>query len=182
MQEITAETLQGAVILQNSSAWVEEEYCLSAVRAVYYKVREETATKSGFLNVFALAEANQKTYNQEEGAKFDREDQAFRRPGDDAADDLCQSKGEAGRGAICGKKGEEIIGNLDYDFSLAEGDIVMRSSVIARTIVLDRLVKSWRAAHFGAVVVNLPAGWKPGASIYRAMRIRMISICPRRLP
>lgn len=31
----------------------------------------------------------------------------------------------------------------------------MRSSVIARTIVLDRLVKSWRAAHFGAVVVNL---------------------------
>lgn len=35
----------------------------------------------------------------------------------------------------------------------------MRSSVIARTIVLDRLVKSWRAAHFGAVVIiSLRAG------------------------
>ena len=34
----------------------------------------------------------------------------------------------------------------------------MRSGVIARTIVLDKLTKSWLAAHSGAVVVNIACG------------------------
>ena len=63
-----------------------------------------------------------------------------------------------GRGAICDKKAEEIIGRLDYDFSLAEKDTAMRSGVIARTIVLDRLVSAWLAEHPGTVVVNIACG------------------------
>ncbi len=63
-----------------------------------------------------------------------------------------------GRGAICDKKAEEIIGRLDYDFSLAEKDTAMRSGVIARTIVLDRLVGAWLAEHPGAVVVSIACG------------------------
>ena len=69
-----------------------------------------------------------------------------------------RAKESRGRGAICDKKAEEIIGNLDYDFSLAEKDTAMCSGVIARTIVLDQLVKTWLAAHPGAVVVNLACG------------------------
>lgn len=34
----------------------------------------------------------------------------------------------------------------------------MRSGVIARTIVLDKLTKSWLAAHSGAVVINIACG------------------------
>ena len=63
-----------------------------------------------------------------------------------------------GRGAICDKKAEEIIDRLDYDFSLAEKDTAMRCGVIARTIVLDRLVGAWLAEHPGAVVVNIACG------------------------
>ena len=43
-------------------------------------------------------------------------------------------------GAIHDKKAEEIIGKLNYDFSLADKDAPMHSGVIARTIVLDKLV------------------------------------------
>ena len=42
---------------------------------------------------------------------------------------------------------EETIGGLQYDFSLADRDKAMHSGVIARTIVLDRLVKAYLAAH-----------------------------------
>ena len=41
-----------------------------------------------------------------------------------------------------GTKAEEIVGKLDYDFTLAEKDTAMHSGVIARTIVLDRLTKA----------------------------------------
>ena len=34
----------------------------------------------------------------------------------------------------------------------------MRSGVIARTIVLDKLTKSWLASHPGAVVINIACG------------------------
>ena len=64
----------------------------------------------------------------------------------------------AGRGAIRDKKAEEIIGALHYDFSLAEKDTAMRSGVIARTIVLDRLASKWLGDHHGAVVVNIACG------------------------
>ena len=62
------------------------------------------------------------------------------------------------RGAIRDIKAEELVSRLDYDFSLADKDTAMRSGVIARTIVLDRLVGAWLAAHPGAVVVNIACG------------------------
>ena len=69
-----------------------------------------------------------------------------------------RAKESSGRGAIHDAKAEEIIEKLDYDFSLADKDTAMRSGVIARTIVLDRLTKAWLGAHPGAVVVNIACG------------------------
>ena len=46
------------------------------------------------------------------------------------------------RGAVRDEKAVEIIRRLDYDFSLADKDSAMSSGVIARTIVLDKLVKT----------------------------------------
>ena len=69
-----------------------------------------------------------------------------------------RAKESGGRGAIHDAKAEELVGRLDYDFSLAEKDGAMRSGVVARTIVLDRLTKAWLAAHPGAVVVNIACG------------------------
>ena len=63
-----------------------------------------------------------------------------------------------GRGVIQDKKAEELIARLDYDFTLAEKDTVMRSGVIARTLVLDQLVGDWLRQHPGAVVVNIACG------------------------
>ena len=56
-----------------------------------------------------------------------------------------RAKESRGRGAIRDLKAEEIIGRLDYDFSLADKDAAMHSGVIARTIVLDRLVGEYLA-------------------------------------
>ena len=69
-----------------------------------------------------------------------------------------RAKESHGRGAIRDLKAEEIIGRLDYDFSLADKDAAMHSGVIARTIVLDRLVGEYLAAHPGATVMNLACG------------------------
>ena len=69
-----------------------------------------------------------------------------------------RAKESAGRGAIRDKKAEEIIASLHYDFSLADKDTAMRSGVIARTIVLDRLTSKWLGDHPGAVVVNIACG------------------------
>lgn len=69
-----------------------------------------------------------------------------------------RAKESSGRGAIRDRKAEELIGKLDYDFSLADRDPAMHSGVIARTIVLDRLVDAWLAQHPGAVVVNIACG------------------------
>ena len=69
-----------------------------------------------------------------------------------------RAKESNGRGAIHDAKAEELIEKLDYDFSLADKDTAMRSGVIARTIVLDKLTKSWLGAHPGAVVVNIACG------------------------
>ena len=63
-----------------------------------------------------------------------------------------RAKESRGCGAIRDLKAEEIIGRLDYDFSLAD------KGVIARTIVLDRLVGEYLAAHPGATVMNLACG------------------------
>lgn len=48
-----------------------------------------------------------------------------------------RAKESEGRGAIRDPKAEELIGKLNYDFSLADKDTAMRSGVVARTIVLD---------------------------------------------
>jgi len=69
-----------------------------------------------------------------------------------------RAKESKGRGAIHDAKAEEIIGRLNYDFSLADQDTAMHSGVIARTIVLDDLVSKWLADHPGAVVVNIACG------------------------
>ena len=69
-----------------------------------------------------------------------------------------RAKESQGRGAIHDAKAEEIIERLNYDFSLADKDSAMRSGVIARTIVLDRLTKAWLASNPGAVVVNIACG------------------------
>lgn len=51
-----------------------------------------------------------------------------------------------------------LVCRLDYDFSLADKDAAMHSGVIARTIVLDRLVEGFLAQHQSAAVVNLACG------------------------
>lgn len=61
-------------------------------------------------------------------------------------------------GAIHDKKAEEIIGKLNYDFSLADKDAPMHSGVIARTIVLDKLVSEYLAKNPGATAVNIACG------------------------
>ena len=69
-----------------------------------------------------------------------------------------RAKESRGRGTIHDAKAEEITRKLDYDFSLADKDTAMHSGVIARTIVLDKLTKSWLASHPDAVVVNIACG------------------------
>lgn len=69
-----------------------------------------------------------------------------------------RAKESQGRGAIHDAKAEEIIERLNYDFSLADKDSAMRSGVIARTVVLDRLTKAWLVSNPGAVVVNIACG------------------------
>ncbi len=69
-----------------------------------------------------------------------------------------RAKESKGRGAIRDRKAEEIIGRISYDFSLADKDSAMHSGVIARTIVLDRLVGKWLEENPGGIVVNLACG------------------------
>lgn len=69
-----------------------------------------------------------------------------------------RARESATRGAIRDKKAEELVAKLDYDFSLADRDGAMRSGVIARTIVLDRLVGAFLKKNPGATVVNIACG------------------------
>lgn len=62
------------------------------------------------------------------------------------------------RGAIRDEKTAALVERIDYDFSLADKDAAMHSGVIARTIVLDRLVEGFLAQHQSAAVVNLACG------------------------
>ena len=47
---------------------------------------------------------------------------------------------------------------LDYDFSKADKDKAMSCGVIARTIVLDRMVRQYLEKHENTVVVNIACG------------------------
>ena len=69
-----------------------------------------------------------------------------------------RARESGGRGAIHDEKAEEIVRELDYDFSLAEKDTAMRSGVVARTLVLDRLAEAWLGSHPSAAVVNIACG------------------------
>jgi len=59
---------------------------------------------------------------------------------------------------IYDEKAIEIAAQLDYDFSAADKDDAMSSGVLARTILLDRMVSEYLAGHPGAVVVNIACG------------------------
>ena len=59
---------------------------------------------------------------------------------------------------IYDKKAIEIVSRMDYDFSLADSDAAMSSGVVARTIVLDRMVKEYVTEHPDAVIVNIACG------------------------
>ena len=69
-----------------------------------------------------------------------------------------RAKETQNRGAVRDEKAVEIIRRLDYDFSLADKDSAMSSGVIARTIVLDKLVKTYLSTHPSAVAVNIACG------------------------
>lgn len=55
-------------------------------------------------------------------------------------------------------KAIEIVQKMHYDFGPADKDIVMSSGVVARTIVLDRMVKDYIAAHPDCTVINIACG------------------------
>lgn len=59
---------------------------------------------------------------------------------------------------IYDEKAVEIVERLDYDFSLADKDSMMSSGVLARTILLDKMVEAYLTGHQNAVVVNLACG------------------------
>jgi O-methyltransferase involved in polyketide biosynthesis len=59
---------------------------------------------------------------------------------------------------IYDKKAIEIVSQVDYDFSEADKDTTMASGVIARTIVLDRMVDEFLKRNPNAIVVNLACG------------------------
>ena len=59
----------------------------------------------------------------------------------------------------------ELVKKLDYDFSKADKDKAMSCGVIARTIVLDRMVRQYLEKHENTVVINIACGldtrWLP---------------------
>ena len=52
----------------------------------------------------------------------------------------------------------ELVKKLDYDFSKADKDKAMSCGVIARTIVLDRMVRQYLEKHENTVVINIACG------------------------
>ena len=52
----------------------------------------------------------------------------------------------------------ELVKKLDYDFSKADKDNAMTYGVIARTIVLDRMVRKYLEKHENTVVENIACG------------------------
>ena len=93
-----------------------------------------------------------------------------------------RAKETQNRGAVRDEKAVEIIRRLDYDFSLADKDSAMSSGVIARTIVLDKLVKTYLSAHPGAVAVNIACGLDTRCYRMQAISTGITSICRRPSP
>ena len=59
---------------------------------------------------------------------------------------------------IYDEKAIEILKKLYYDFTLADNDSAMKNGVIARTIVLDKLVKKFIKENPNTTVVNIACG------------------------
>lgn len=55
-------------------------------------------------------------------------------------------------------KAIEIVSQLDYDFTLADQDFKMSAGVIARTILLDRMVKEYIERYENATIINIACG------------------------
>ncbi len=55
-------------------------------------------------------------------------------------------------GAIHDDTAVRLVQQLDYNFDLASKDAAMHNGVIARALVLDKLVSTYLAQHPGAVV------------------------------
>jgi len=55
-------------------------------------------------------------------------------------------------------KAEEIVASLNYDFSLASQDFAMSKGVIARTILLDQMVKAFIREHENTCIINIASG------------------------
>ena len=62
------------------------------------------------------------------------------------------------RGFINDDKAVSIIDSLNYDFSKADTDKTMETGVIARTVLLDKLVKDYLANHQDVTVINIACG------------------------
>lgn len=56
------------------------------------------------------------------------------------------------------EKAVEIVEKLDYDFTLADKDAAMGSGVIARTIMLDKMVSDYLHKNENTIVVNIACG------------------------
>ena len=52
----------------------------------------------------------------------------------------------------------ELVEKLDYDFSIADKDNAMNYGVIARTIVLDRMVEQYLEKNVNTIVINIACG------------------------
>lgn len=52
----------------------------------------------------------------------------------------------------------ELVEKLNYDFSKADKDKAMNYGVIARTIVLDRMVEQYLKKHANTIVINIACG------------------------
>ena len=52
----------------------------------------------------------------------------------------------------------ELVEKLDYDFSKADKDKAMNYGVIARTIVLDRMVEQYLEKNANTIVINIACG------------------------
>lgn len=59
---------------------------------------------------------------------------------------------------IYDEKAIEAVGQIGYDFSAADKDVTMSTGVIARTILLDRMVSDWLKEHVSATVINIASG------------------------
>ena len=88
-----------------------------------------------------------------EGDKQWKKSECDRRTGNDGTDPVCKSKrNKKQKAKIKDEIAVELVERFDYDFSRADKDSAMTYGVIARTIVLDRMVRQYLEKHENTVV------------------------------